>query len=211
MSSMMTYKEDQPGVRRGLGLGVVILIHGLLIWALASGLGTKVVEMVKAPLEVAVLKDEPEKPDDTPPPPPPPPKFIEPQAFVPKPEIVINTPAPPPPAAITAVQTEKKPEPTETIPFSPPSADPGHANSHPAYPPAARRGGQEGRVVLLLQISETGDVVDGSVAETSGYPLLDNAALKHALGRWHFKPAMRGGKPVAISMRFAIVFRLTDG
>jgi len=127
---------------------------------------------------------------------------------VPKPEIVINTPTPPP-AAITAIQSEKKPEPTETIPYTPAVAD-GRGNSRPPYPPSARRAGQEGRVVLLLQISETGDVVDASVAQSSGFPLLDNAAVKQALARWHFKPAMRGGKAVASAIRFAVVFKLNE-
>jgi APA family basic amino acid/polyamine antiporter len=46
-----------------------------------------------------------------------------------------------------------------------------------AYPPRARRMGWEGRVALAFVLLAEGSVRDLRVAQTSGYPLLDDAAL----------------------------------
>lgn len=69
--------------------------------------------------------------------------------------------------------------------------------------------GQEGAVVLSLLIGADGRVRDISVQQSSGYPLLDEAAIK-AVQRWHFHPATRGG--VALDWQYLqpIKFSLSD-
>src|SRR3954469_4577045 len=57
---------DASARGRGTGLAVVVGIHVLVAWALASGLAHRVAEAVKRPIEAAIV-------DETPPPPPPPP------------------------------------------------------------------------------------------------------------------------------------------
>jgi protein TonB len=79
----------------------------------------------------------------------------------------------------------------------------------PAYPEIARRRGQQGRVVLRVDVSAEGMPVTVTVAESSGYASLDAAALT-AVQRWRFVPATRGGAPVPAVADVPVRFRLTD-
>jgi protein TonB len=79
----------------------------------------------------------------------------------------------------------------------------------PAYPEIARRRGQQGLVLLRVNVSAVGMAVAVAVAESSGYPSLDSAALS-AVQQWQFVPALRGGVPVAAVAEVPIRFRLTD-
>jgi len=66
----------------------------------------------------------------------------------------------------------------------------------------------EGRVLLRLYVDSTGAVrADSSrVAESSGYPALDSAALAGA-GGLRFAPALHHGRPVALSFIQPVLFR----
>lgn len=66
----------------------------------------------------------------------------------------------------------------------------------------------EGTVVLRLHVDDRGTVVPDStrVAETSGYPALDSAALK-AVPDMRFAPARRGGQPVATTFLQPVHFQ----
>jgi protein TonB len=57
----------------------------------------------------------------------------------------------------------------------------------PAYPVEARRSRQEGRVLLLVQLDAGGEVVQVELRESSGWQLLDEAALEAVRG-WRFSP-----------------------
>lgn len=64
----MDYAQQQRRPTKHLvGLGVVVLMHILLGWALVSGLARKVVEVIKAPIETKIIEEVK--------PPPPPPKI----------------------------------------------------------------------------------------------------------------------------------------
>ncbi|MEO3691461.1 hypothetical protein [Roseateles paludis] len=95
----MNFAQEKQGASRFTGLGVVILIHVLIVWALASGLARKVVEKVAGPLDVKVIEEQVKPP---PPPekvvPPPPDLKAPPPPFVPPPEFLVTAPAPPAPA-----------------------------------------------------------------------------------------------------------------
>jgi TonB family protein len=73
-----------------------------------------------------------------------------------------------------------------------------NAESPVRYPPTLFRDRIEGTVVLRLFIDETGTLVPDStrVAEASGQPALDSAALD-AVSGMRFAPARRDGRPVA--------------
>jgi len=77
----------------------------------------------------------------------------------------------------------------------------------PVYPAFARRLGYEGRVVLHIQVMATGSVGTVRVERSSGYAVLDEAALE-SVKRWRFKPAQRGGQPVDATLLVPITFKL---
>ncbi len=82
-------------------------------------------------------------------------------------------------------------------------------NLAPEYPLLARRRGQEGRVVLRLQVDPDGSASATRVLESSGVDSLDRAA-RAAVSRWRFTPASRGGRRVSATVDVPVVFRL-DG
>jgi protein TonB len=71
-------------------------MHLLLIWALLTGLGRAVVEVIKKPLSATIV-DEIKAP---PPPPPPPKKIVE----MPKQQAPVETYVPPPDIPVVAPQ-----------------------------------------------------------------------------------------------------------
>ena len=93
--------------------------------------------------------------------------------------------------------------------IAPPEALDTVRNRRPAYPEASRRRGQEGTVMLELRVDANGRVVDVRVTESSGFSALDAAAVE-TLREWRFRPAQRGGMPVAGSITTAVHFRLEN-
>ncbi|MCS6860896.1 MAG: energy transducer TonB [Abditibacteriales bacterium] len=99
-----------------------------------------------------------------------------------------------------------RPEPPREEPLT--QAKPKYRNNpKPDYPPDARRQKQEGVVYLLVSINARGRVEDVQVDQSSGFTLLDEAALK-AVRRWEFEPARRGDTPVPTRVRVPIRFKL---
>ena len=76
------------------------------------------------------------------------------------------------------------------------------------YPRPLRDQGIEGRVLLRLYADSEGKLVSDStrVAESSGYPALDSAAIAGAAGL-RYSPALRRGRPVAGSFLQPVHFR----
>lgn len=65
----------------------------------------------------------------------------------------------------------------------------------PAYPALSRRLGEEGKLVLQVELDETGRIDKAKIVQSSGYSRLDNAALS-AVKTWRCRPATRNGHPV---------------
>jgi protein TonB len=82
-------------------------------------------------------------------------------------------------------------------------------NPKPAYPPEALRAGWQGRVVLRVLVSEVGTVTAVSVETSSGYRVLDEAAMA-AMRSWRFTPAARSGRAVPHEGLHGVRFRLED-
>ncbi|HTS82610.1 MAG TPA: TonB family protein [Myxococcaceae bacterium] len=74
------------------------------------------------------------------------------------------------------------------------------------YPPAAEAQKLEGRVVLSIDISATGDVTRAEVVEPAGHGF-DEAALA-AVRQFHFTPAEVDGKPGPVRITYAYDFVL---
>lgn len=82
-------------------------------------------------------------------------------------------------------------------------------NPKPNYPALARQRGQEGLVLLIVQVDEKGQPGPIEIKTSSGYPMLDQAALK-GIKKWKFQPASLAGLPMAGSVLVPVEFRLQD-
>jgi len=74
------------------------------------------------------------------------------------------------------------------------------------YPDEARRAGVEGTVTLSITVDATGTVTQVKLLSGPGYGL--NEAARDAIRRFKFKPATKGGHPVATEMKYAYTFLL---
>ena len=80
-------------------------------------------------------------------------------------------------------------------------------NSPPPYPLLARKRGYEGTVVLEVLVTREGRVGNIRVFRSSGYKILDKAALK-AVRHWIFEPGRRGNTPIEMWVKVPIRFVL---
>jgi protein TonB len=162
--------------------------------------------------------------------PPPPPPTAEPE---PEPEPAEALPLPPPmpppapPRPAPSRPAEPRPAPAAAQPgpsapaqppvpqggsqatgrVTPPGLLAGVRNAEPEYPFASRQRGEQGVVGVVIRVGETGAVTAVEVAQSSGYPALDDSARRAVL-QWKLKPAMRDGVPIPGSIRTAIHFSL---
>lgn len=200
--------------QRLIGLAVIGLFHAAIVYALAHGLGTQMVDIIKAPLEAKVVAElikppEPPKVEQ-----PPPPKVVKrpPPAYVPPPKVMA---AEPPPAAIAAIsETPPPPAPPVPVPMTaePPAKivaklDTTQRCPPPQYPAASRRAEESGAVVLKFLIDTDGKVLDSQIDTSSGFPRLDDAA-RTALAACQFKPGTVDGIPERSWARIRYVWKL---
>ncbi len=82
--------------------------------------------------------------------------------------------------------------------------------TEPVYPSAARRRGQQGVVMVTVEVDADGATLRVSLQHSSGYAVLDTAAL-NAVRHWRFTPAHRAGRAVRAAVQVPIRFRLTGG
>jgi TonB family protein len=80
----------------------------------------------------------------------------------------------------------------------------------PPYPPISRRLGEQGTTVLTLSVNKMGDVTEAVVANSSGKPRLDRAAVQWARANWRFVPATNAGTPVEGVATERVHWHLTD-
>jgi len=128
---------------------------------------------------------------------------------VPKKRVEIKKEPAPKPVEIAPSKTApKKPVDTGAPSYVAPNSSPAHLqNRKPSYPLVARRRGMEGTVVLLVDVSETGQPMAVTVKRKSGFSVLDHAAVKAVRG-WRFIPARRFGVAVRAAVEVPISFKL---
>ena len=80
-------------------------------------------------------------------------------------------------------------------------------NPRPNYPPLSRRLGEEGKVLLKVRVSASGQPTAVELERSSNFERLDEAA-RQTVARWRFVPAKRGDEAVEASVIVPIVFRL---
>ncbi|WP_312198014.1 energy transducer TonB [Anaerospora hongkongensis] len=83
------------------------------------------------------------------------------------------------------------------------------SKSDPVYPSSARKAGQEGTVLLRIEILTNGRTGAISVARSTGYAALDEAAIE-AVANWQFIPAkdLATGRTVPCTTTLPVSFRL---
>jgi len=122
----------------------------------------------------------------------------------------------PVPADEPAIKEVAPPEPQNASPPSPVQldAEPDYRadylnNPRPPYPMVARRMGYNGRVILNVEVLAEGKAGQVLLHKSSGYEILDNAALQ-TVKTWKFSPAKRLGQPVTQWFLVPIKFSLED-
>ena len=134
-----------------------------------------------------------------------------------------ETVLPPPPVQVAVENTEPRPNDTfvertttdEVDPtvFSQPTT-PSFAQIRadlapaPPYPPQALQRRLAGLVMLRVLVDETGKPIDVVVETSSGVRMLDDAAVKFVLKRWHFVAATQDGRAIQAYALVPISFEL---
>jgi periplasmic protein TonB len=83
------------------------------------------------------------------------------------------------------------------------------SNPVPVYPLPCRRRGEQGSVLLNVVVNADGLPASVSIKQSSGYLLLDRAALE-AVRQWSFQPARVGGVPVESRVVVPVRFSLSE-
>lgn len=210
--------EGARSAARWTGLSLVLLAHGALLYGLWSH------RLIPSPQEAVILfvdfvapRPTVEEPSARKPPPqpvrqpprprPPPVQPVQPaqprQTVAPAPPVPPAESLAPPPAAAPVRQAS--PAPVEEAPPAPRRAGPVRLapelsvacpqRTAPVYPPLSRRLGEEGAVILRVELDEQGQVASAEVVTGSGHARLDEAALA-AVRTWRCNPARRDGRLV---------------
>ena len=82
-------------------------------------------------------------------------------------------------------------------------------NRPPRYPREARQRGWEGVAILQMEVLAEGTVGQITLVSSSGYQILDSAAIDAARD-WKFNPAHHHGRPVASTVTVPIRFVLKE-
>lgn len=80
-------------------------------------------------------------------------------------------------------------------------------NTPPTYPGLARKRGQTGTVLLQVLVNPEGRVDDLQVDISSGFSLLDRAAV-NAVRKWTFEPGRRGEEKISMWVKVPVTFKL---
>jgi len=80
-------------------------------------------------------------------------------------------------------------------------------NREPYYPVQAREQGWQGTALLKVQVLKNGAVGSLEVMRSSGFSILDQAALK-GVKEWKFIPAQKAGQPAEMFVQIPVTFRL---
>jgi len=206
---MAAYYPQETSIfsKRAIVFVAIVVFHILVIYAFASGLAKSGQRYLSTILQTTMIQQE--KPKDLPPPPPPVDLKEKPPVQVIAPDINITVPveAPPPIQNVTTkAAPPPPPAPRAVVPGTPikPISMP---DVHDYYPEQARRDGQEGRAQVKVCVGANGKIVSAETATTSGFPALDEAAIKVAKAA-RFKPATSEGKAVDSCATLPVKFEL---
>lgn len=192
----------RPSLQRIAGMSSAMALHVVVFAVLLMPVAIPIVSdppVVKATVtEVRIIEDEPI-------PLPPPPIPVPPQ--VQRRQLPAPVVAPRVAPLVTASEIVEPVTPHIPVPVDPRPAEiaaPGPVTMNtlayvfappPPYPPAAKRKGWSGVVVLRILVDEAGLPEHVAIERSSGRALLDVTAAKQ-VRKWRFRPAVRDGVAV---------------
>ncbi len=199
--------------RRIIALVLIACVHGIVLLALESGLVTGTLGTIPERMTGVVL---PELQPREIPRPPPRPDLAPVRVEIPAPDLVLETPSAV--DAIAGVVPEQSPTatsptlPTPAVPRVPGGPAAGFPNAEEYYPAASKRLGEAGVAAVRVCVDGHGQLgADPTIAQSSGSPRLDDAALRLArAGSGHYRPATEDSRPVSSCFAFRIRFALTN-
>jgi periplasmic protein TonB len=200
-----TAAKDVPS--RAVGVTLVVLIHLLAIYGLASGLAQNLARKTIQEFKAEVI---PPKQEEVKPPPPPPPELQKPPPpFVPPPDIVIQSEAPPQNTITVQKQVASLPPPPKQVvapPVSQPALIEGGAGKCESsyYPAVAQRLEQTGTTTVAVHIGADGSVQSVNIVNSSGHDSLDEASVRCISSTWRYRPATQNGQAVPTVKEYAI-------
>ena len=210
---------------------LALLIHALLAAAVVLYLDSAPGPTVSAELDLSSVElSFAEKVDESAAAAPslPSPAAVQPKPREEEPPVAkLEKPLPPDPSAPRLREPEERPRPVETpkdvrretpdVKSESATAAPRQAHVdappkprraiRPEYPKGARQRGEQGNVVLEIEVGADGTCAAAKVASSSGFAELDDAAVK-AVRAARFSPAKAGGCAVSSTARLTLTFRL---
>lgn len=194
--------------------------HAVLIAAVMTAKMALPTKFIPDITRVRLLPSDPPPPD--PPPPPPKPERTPPRdSRLDLPDIIIPTPVPdgpvvtdppiplppnPGPIGPSVDPTSPLPAPVLPVRIGPRFITPQHL-IEPPYPPDKQRLEEEAVLRLKLSIDERGRVVAVEPVGRADRSFLE-AARRHLLANWRYKPATEDGKVIAWSTVITLTFRI---
>lgn len=113
-----------------------------------------------------------------------------------------------PTAATNTPAAEPETKTADTQTYQSPSFNAAYLNNPaPNYPSVSRRLGEQGLVLLHVQVTEDGTAGSVTLQTSSSSTRLDQAALE-AVKKWRFIPAKRGEQPVSASVVVPVRFSI---
>ncbi|HEU4622470.1 MAG TPA: TonB family protein [Burkholderiaceae bacterium] len=173
-------RRQRNPFKQALGVAFVVALHVFIVYALMSGLGRKVVEIVREPVEVRIIAAPPKQavasstPTPSPPaevkPPPPKPKAPPPKPVIAPPETRVPMPTP---LAIAPPANPAPPVPQDT------------PKTEPSAPPTPK----------AEPVAPAQPVVIGTVCSVQVKPVIPRRALQEGVsGSVTARATIRGGR-----------------
>ncbi|HEY2274695.1 MAG TPA: energy transducer TonB [Steroidobacteraceae bacterium] len=195
--------------RRGAVLVAIIALHVFLLYALATGLARRAIEVLAPPIQTTIVEET--KKEEAPPPPPPP-QFERPPVELPPPDVTINMPVETESTAIRVVNTPvvKAAPAVVARPGTGVGFGKGFPNSDEFYPDASRRLEEQGVVTVHVCVGPDGKITEEpTVAKSSGSARLDGGGVKLArAGSGRYIPGTEEGKAITKCINFNVKFQL---
>lgn len=194
----MLNATKQANAEQAAGLILVLALHAAVLWGLWSH------RLIPTPQEAVILfvnfiappAPKAEAPPKREPRPtqPRPVEYPQPRQLVAEASIVSPAePVAPIPAAV--VEAPSAPKPAGPVALGSELSVSCPERGAPNYPPLSRRFGEEGKVVLRVELDQDGRVSAVGILNSSGFIRLDESALA-AVKTWRCRPAKRDGQPV---------------